>query len=79
MRSAANGGTRRHNWARIVLLLFAIAGAIMMFWPGIEFESLSWDHWVSDIAFTVLDSVALYWLFTGPGAKWFSSREKGAF
>lgn len=71
--------SRQHNWARIVLLLFTMAGAIMMFWPGLELESVSWDRWVSDIAFTVLDLIALYWLFTGPGAKWFSSRGKKAF
>ena len=46
--------------------------------PGLA-EAGSWHRWISDVAFLFLDVMALYWLFSGTGAKWFSERNAGAF
>ena len=71
--------SRRKNWARIILLIFTIFGVAVMLWPDVYSSSLPWDWWVSNVAFAVLDLLALYWLFTGAGAAWFSRRNEGAF
>ncbi len=70
--------SRRRNWARVVLLLLTIGGIIVMLWP-FDDVTVTWDSVVSDAAFTALDVIALYWLFTGPGAAWFARRNEGAF
>jgi hypothetical protein len=68
---------RRRNWARIVLLLLTIAGVAATFWfPP---EGASFSEWSVEIALTGAELLALYWLFTGPGAAWFSKRSEGAF
>lgn len=63
--------SRRHNWARIATLLFFIFNLAFWVW---DYETMS-DRPGYGLAFefidTVLTTVALYWLFTGPGAKWF--------
>ena len=68
---------RRHNWARIVLLLLTIGTFLVTiyFWPYAD----SWWSLASDVGFLALDIVALYWLFTGSGAEWFIKRKEGAF
>jgi hypothetical protein len=67
---------RRHNWARIFLLLLTVGGigAMLYVWPYAD----SWWSQASDVAFLMLDIVALYWLFTGSGAAWFAKRQEGA-
>lgn len=66
---------RRHNWARIGLLLFLIlsVSAIPSLWslPLGEF----WLPITTDLLTTLMEIVALYWLFTGQGAAWFRHRE----
>ena len=71
---------RRRNWARIVLLLFFLAGAAITLypWPGTD------DYWtmpvaVSQLGLLLLDGVALALLFTGAGAAWFARKQEGAF
>jgi ABC-type Fe3+-siderophore transport system permease subunit len=68
---------RRRNWARIVLLLLTIAGVATTFW--LPPEGASFREWSMEIALTGADLLALYWLFTGSGAAWFSKRSEGAF
>ena len=70
--------SRGQNWARIVLLIMTIGGLATFLWPETYETPLSWDWWVSNIAFAVLDVLALYWLFTGTGAEWFSKRNERA-
>jgi peptidoglycan/LPS O-acetylase OafA/YrhL len=69
---------RRHNWARIILLLLTVGGLIVMVVP-FDDEPRSWAAWAPDIGFAVLDLIAVYWLFTGAGAAWFSRRNERAF
>lgn len=65
---------QRHNWARIVALVFVGVGlSFFLLFP----ESLSWeDPWplVSQFGVSALDVAAIYFLFTGSSATWFSSR-----
>jgi len=63
---------RRHNWARIVLLLLTVLGAGVTIYMWEYFES-SWQR-TQDVAYLAIDIAAVYWLFTGPGAAWFSKR-----
>src|SRR4051812_10418393 len=53
--------SRRKNWARILLLILTIFGLAVMLWPEIYSNSLPWDWWVSNVAFALLDLLALYW------------------
>lgn len=63
--------SRRRNWARIVLLVLTVIGFALMVSPFNELPQ-SWASWTTDILLAALDLVAMYWLFTGPGAAWFS-------
>jgi hypothetical protein len=65
--------SRRYNWARYVLLVWIAAGI------GLYLVLLSeqWEPWwdVAMIAVsTVIETIALYWLFTGTGAQWYRQR-----
>jgi peptidoglycan/LPS O-acetylase OafA/YrhL len=65
--------SRGRNWARIVLLILTIAGLpVYVLWPGEYFTDL-WSLVVTCLGI-VLDLTALAMLFTGKGAKWYSSR-----
>ena len=63
---------RRRNWARIVILVLTIAGVAAEFWFPPEGASLR--EWIVEIGLTSAELLALFWLFTGPGAVWFSRR-----
>ena len=69
--------SRRHNWARIGLLLLTIAGGVATIL--VPPDNASIREWVVEIGCTAAELLALYWLFTGEGATWFSKRPKGAF
>ena len=69
--------SQRRNWARIVALLLTIAGIAAIFWLPAEGASLL--EWTVEIGLTAAEVLALYWLFTGEGAAWFSKRKGGAF
>ena len=65
---------RRRNWARIGLLLLTVAGlAAEIAFPGDWANEPPWSIAVTIIV-TAMDIIALYWLFTGPGAAWFRHR-----
>jgi hypothetical protein len=62
---------RGKNWARIVVLILALIGALFLFFqqdgptaPGLLERSL-------DLVSTLLDFSAMYLVFTKPGAAWF--------
>jgi len=66
--------SRRHNWARILMLVLTLGGnALYIAWP-IEGPPEPWSSIVVTMGITVMDLAALYWLFSGSGAEWFSRR-----
>jgi hypothetical protein len=61
--------SRRRNWARYVLLVWTVGGALTyLIILGGELPSRG-----DDITFLsmLMELVALYWLFTAPGKLWF--------
>jgi hypothetical protein len=67
--------SRQRNWARITLLLFTVAGLAV--WVAFWNEDPPEPLWlkVSNILTSVLDLIALYWLFSKPASQWFASRK----
>ena len=65
--------SRRHNWARILLLVLTVIGLAMymVYPPELSIEPV-WSIFVT-VGITVMDVIAIYWLFSGSGAKWYSS------
>ena len=62
---------RRHNWARVAMLLLFIAGVGSSIWdPSVIFELPVYSLAV-EVIDTLISVLALYWLFTGSGAVWF--------
>ena len=70
--------SRQRNWARIALLLLTVAGLALSvaFWDEEPAEPL-WSK-LSTIFLTMLDLVALYWLFSRPASQWFKARKMEA-
>jgi hypothetical protein len=71
--------SHRRNWARIVLLALFLLSQVLVsvarvMWPT---ELSDEDFWstVTTNAYFIMDAVALYWLFSGAGAKWYAARE----
>ena len=64
--------SKRKNWARIVLAVFELVGIVAVAWMWSEgYESdVSWG----ETGLMMLDLLALYWLFTGAGARWFKEK-----
>lgn len=66
--------SRRHNWARIVLLLLTVIGLSMYYvWPP-DFTAHPWWSWTLTGVVTLLDIAALVMLFSGSAVKWYSLR-----
>ena len=65
--------SRRHNWARILSLVLTVIGlaTYVVYPPELSIEPV-WSI-VVIVGITVMDVVAIYWLFSGSGAKWYSS------
>ena len=68
--------SRRQNWARILTLVLTIGGIAAYFLFPMD-PPEPWTSLVMTEGVTVLDLVALYWLFSGAGAKWFTSSPVG--
>ncbi len=65
--------SRRHNWARYVLLVWTIL-ATVLYLTSLAADTRSlWDHLVVVASFA-LDIIAIYMLFTGAVSQWY--REK---
>jgi hypothetical protein len=71
--------SRRKNWARIVLLALFLLFQVLIsvtrvMWPT---ELGDEDFWsaATTSAYFVMDAVALYWLFSGAGARWYAAKE----
>jgi hypothetical protein len=66
--------SRGRNWARIVLLLLTTAGLLIYAISPGDFGAEPWWSWLAAGVSATLDIVALVMLFSGSGAKWYSSR-----
>ena len=70
--------SRRKNWARVVLLVVTvlIAGAVVfayLVWPS-EWGEEDWWSSATSMGCTAMEAIALFWLFTGAGAKWYTAK-----
>jgi hypothetical protein len=61
------------NWARITLLVLALITVLGYFLLPAEIPSPWWTELTTWLGF-VLEGVALYWLFSGAGARWYASK-----
>ena len=70
--------SRQRNWARVILLLLTVGGLsfVAAFWNEDPAEPM-WSK-ASTIFTSVLDLIALYWLFSRPASQWFASRNAKA-
>jgi hypothetical protein len=76
---AANGyiihkASERANWARYVIGVFAVVGAAVTFYPWEPDPHPSAWEWVEAAVVSAAEIVAVYWLFTGEGAKWYRAQ-----
>lgn len=65
--------SRRKNWARITLLVFAVISIAGYFLLPSETPAPWWTE-ANILLSSILEIVALYWLFTGVGARWYASK-----
>jgi hypothetical protein len=66
---------RGQNWARFATLFFFLLGGAAMLYFAEEFSKLSQIELTIAIVSNVLELIALYFLFTKPGAAWFKPAE----
>jgi hypothetical protein len=62
---------RRHNWARVAMLVLFIAGVGSSIWDPSALLQLPVYSLAVEAIDTLISALALYWLFTGRGAVWF--------
>jgi hypothetical protein len=63
-----------HNWARIVVLIFYVIGLISLLASSDEPVPAGAAEHALNVLTLVIDSIALYLLFTPPGSQWFRKR-----
>jgi CDP-diglyceride synthetase len=69
-----HAASRRKNWARVVLLaLTSLTIVTYLAWP--EWNDQTWWSLVLFGVCASMDTVALIWLFSGEGAKWYATSE----
>lgn len=61
----------RRNWARCGLLVITVLAVTLYIAFFMERESSAWE-WTAFTLSAALEGVALYWLFTGEGARWYA-------
>ncbi len=62
---------KRKNWARITLLVLTIVTTTAFVWMPSEALDPWWTVALSWLI-SILEIVALFWMFTGAGARWYS-------
>ena len=64
---------RGRRWARTLLLLVTLVGVALIVVPWEDDYVAGWTvaSFVSTLALTLMDAVALYWLYTGEAKSWF--------
>ena len=66
--------SQRRNWARIVLLVVtSVTIAAYVAWPVNWTEEPWWSNSVVAICM-LAEVIALYWLFSGEGRKWYATQ-----
>jgi hypothetical protein len=65
--------SRRHNWARYVLLVWTIVGTVTYFATGWSVSDPWWDQ-ISVLGSFTIEAVAIYMLFTGGVGQWYRAR-----
>ena len=68
---------KRHNWARVVLLLAAIASVALFLFPADEPEPL-WSTALILVS-SLLEIAAMFWLFSRVGNEWYREGPQSAF
>ena len=63
---------RRHNWARI-LILISLGFRLFSLFDFAHFADLRTVGFVANALDAALSAFAVYWLFTGEGAQWFKT------
>lgn len=67
--------SRGHRWARMATAIMTLVGiAFYLAWPH-EGAPEPWQSAVMTWVLSAMDVLALYWLFTGNGARWFSKAQ----
>ena len=64
---------KRKNWARITLLVLAIVTTTAYVLMPSEPQDPWWTAAISWLT-AILEIVAMFWLFTGAGARWYASK-----
>jgi len=66
--------SRRRNWARLLLLIFIVAGLALYFVWIPEVEAEPWWSWMGTIGINIFEIAAMAMLFSGASAKWYAPR-----
>jgi len=66
--------SRRHNWARHVLLIWTVLGALVYVWTFKVDSRPMWGHVLVAATF-IIEFIALFMLFTGAVSRWFQHKE----
>lgn len=64
--------SQRHNWARILLLIFTVAVIASYLAFPTDLVTEAWWSIATIVVTTIMEVVALLWLFSGPGARWYA-------
>lgn len=65
--------SRRHNWARYVLLLWTVLG-LVVYVTSFRFDAQPWwDSFLSVVSFAI-ELFAIYMLFTDAAGQWYRSK-----
>ena len=62
--------SRRHNWARYVLLVWTVLG-LAFYLSSFHSDAQPWWDSVLDIASFAIEIVAIYMLFTNAASQWY--------
>jgi len=71
--------SRRHNWARVALLLFTFGGWCLWFFWMREVAEYAWWQWLTLGTATVMELGGLVLLFSGKGAAWYHAAPSASY
>ena len=62
--------SRRHSWARYVLLIWALVGIVVYAWNFQASSRPLWGHFLVAVSF-IVEFIAIFMLFTAPASRWY--------